>query len=148
MSRSSSPYESSGLSDGSTGGRSSIGVGAASDTERHVQLTLTRQDGLRLLQNIRRGVHIGFAIPESSKSEVSKSVQKLLALDAFHGDRLTTSESGLHLETDEIVRELSNLSGIIDQLDHSQCISEGTCGMIRDNMEVLRSIASDPVTRV
>jgi hypothetical protein len=149
MSHSSSPYDESSVpSHESTGDRSSIAVEVDSDPERHVQLTQTRQDGTVLLQNIWRGVHIGYAIPESSRSEVSKSVQSLLALTAFHGDRSTSAESGFQLETDEILQELGTLGGIIDRLEQKQLISEGTCGMVRDNMKVFRSIATDPITRV
>lgn len=148
MSHSSSPDESSGPSDESTGNRSSIAFHTDSYTERHTQLTKTRQNGTVLLQNIWRGVHIGYAIPDSSKSEVSKSVQSLLAHNAFHGDPSTSAESGFQLETDEILQELGTLGGIIDGLEQKQLVSEGTCGMVRDNMKVLRSIATDPITRV
>jgi hypothetical protein len=149
MSHSSSPTdESPGPSEWSTGDRSSIAVQVESDTERRAQLTQTRQDGSVLIQNIWRGVHIGYAIPDSSKSGVSKSIQSLLALNAFHGDPSTTSESGFRLETEGILQQLGTLGGIIDTLEQGQLISEGTCGMVRDNLEVLRSIASNPVTRV
>ncbi|RSH90811.1 hypothetical protein EHS25_009986 [Saitozyma podzolica] len=129
MSHSSSPTdESPGPSEWSTGDRSSIAVEVESDTERRAQLTQTRQDGSVLIQNIWRGVHI--------------------ALNAIHGDPSTTSESGFRLETEGILQQLGTLGGIIDTLEQGQLISEGTCGMVRDNLEVLRSIASNPVTRV